>query len=330
MASWALLVGPILGAPTSWFPLYLGPAIVVELLALTTLLKRPVLFGALAGLGVGTAGLWLESLWIGAVYHYPWPMSMWGEALAMAVPVAVMTGVCGALLAMVLTSQPLPRRRSIGIGIVIVTVVAISGAVANGLHITVPKQDTATVTLGDQPSADGKRMVKADVQISPTLVRDNPRWVTILSWQGRMENDRGLLIDRLDKVGPGHYRSTQLVPVWGSWKTLLRIQDGTTLTAVPIYLPADSAIPAAEVPAQASSTKNFVLEVAILQRERNQNSPTWLYNVGSLLVLLFTLTVIAALTWGAGRINATSLAAPQKSDTRTKQPTPHPALPDWR
>lgn len=31
----ALVVGPALGAPINWFPLYLGPAIVVELLALT-------------------------------------------------------------------------------------------------------------------------------------------------------------------------------------------------------------------------------------------------------------------------------------------------------
>ena len=59
-------------------------------------------------------------------------------------------------------------------------------------------------------------MVSADVQLlPPDMVSDHPDWVTILSWQGRMENDRGLVIDRLDKVGPGHYRSTQPVPVWG-------------------------------------------------------------------------------------------------------------------
>ena len=63
----ALLVGPILGAPINWFPLYLGPALVVELVALTPLFKRPIVFGAVAGLGVGTIGIWLESLWIGAV-----------------------------------------------------------------------------------------------------------------------------------------------------------------------------------------------------------------------------------------------------------------------
>src|SRR6202046_200821 len=106
----ALIVGPILGAAINWFPLYLGPAVVVELLAFTPLLRRPILFGAVAGLGVGTIGLWLESLWIGAVYHYPWPMSMWAEGLAMAVPVAVLAGMCAAMLGLVLTGQRLPGR----------------------------------------------------------------------------------------------------------------------------------------------------------------------------------------------------------------------------
>ena len=105
----ALVVGPILGAPISWLPLYLGPAVVVEVLALTPLLKRPIVFGAVCGLGIGTVGSWLESFWIDAVYHCPWPASMWPEALVMAVPVAVFMGVCGALLGLVLTGRPLPR-----------------------------------------------------------------------------------------------------------------------------------------------------------------------------------------------------------------------------
>lgn len=247
---------------------------------------------------------------------------MWGEALAMAVPVAVMMGFCGALLAMVLTGQPLPRR-SIGIGVVVVTVVATGGAVANGLHITVPSQDCATVRLAEEPSADGKRMISADVQLNPpTRISGDPDWVSILSWQGRMENDRGLVIDRLERVGPGHYRSTQPIPVWGDWKTLLRVHGGTTLAAVPIYMPADSAIPAPEVPAQASSTRNFVPETAILQRERNQNSPIWLWNAGSILVLILTLLVIAGLTWGAGRINATELGAKKHNEVPRPEPTP--------
>jgi hypothetical protein len=318
----ALLVGPILGAPINWFPLYLGPALVVELVALTPLIKRPIVFGAVAGLGVGTVGLWLESLWIAAVYHYPWPTSMWGEALAMAVPVAVLTGVCGAMFGMVLTGRHLPGRR-LGVAVVALTVLVIGGAVANGLHITVPSQNTATVTLTDQPSPPGQRMVSADVMISPTtIVSDHPDWLTILAWQGRMQNNRGLMIDKLAKVGPGHYRSTQPIPVWGEWKTLLRVQDGRTMTAVPIWEPADDAIPAPEVPALASSTRPFVLEVTILQRERDQSAPAWLFTAGGIVVLILTLMVISALTWGAGRLN-NSIAEPEPVED--KQPIPRAA-----
>jgi hypothetical protein len=321
----ALIVGPILGAPINWFPLYLGPAVVVELLALTPLFRRPILFGAVAGLGVGTAGLWLESLWIGAVYHYPWPTSLWGEALATATPVAVLAGVCAAMFGMVLTNQRLPGR-AIGITAVALTVLVIGGTVANGLHIRVPSKDTATVKLTDLPSPPGQRMVSADVQINPSdLVSDHPDWLTILSWQGKMQNNRGLQIDRLKKVGSGHYVSTQPIPVWGEWKTLLRVQDGRTLTAVPIWAPADAAIPVPEIPAQAISTRPFVLEVSILQRERDPNVPGWLFTAGGVVVLFFTLTVVTALTWGAGRINARDTAPPQPQEPALDRSPPKAA-----
>ncbi|WP_412033702.1 hypothetical protein [Mycobacterium sherrisii] len=318
----ALLVGPVLGAPINWFPLYLGPALVVEVIALTPLFKRPIVFGVVSGLAVGTVGLWLESLWIGAVYHYPWPVSMWGEALAMAVPVAVLAGTCGALFGMVLTGQRLPRR-SVGISVVVATVLVVGGAVANGLHIVVPQHAKAAITLTKLPSPPGQRMVSADIQLTPAnIVGAQPDWVTVLSWQGRMENQRGLVIDRLEKVGPGHYRTTAPVPVWGSWKTLLRIQDGYTMTGVPIYEPADDAIPAAEVPALSSIDRPFVPEITILQRERDQNTPTWLFTAGGIVVLILSLLVIAGLTWGAGRIN-NALSEPEPVEQ--KQPLPRAA-----
>jgi hypothetical protein len=215
------------------------------------------------------------------------------------------------LFAMVLTGQRLPGR-AFGIAAVALTVVVIGGTVANGLHIHVPKQDTATIKLTDLPSPPGQRMVSADVRISPpNLVGDHPDWLTILSWQGRMQNDRGLEIDWLKKLGPGHYVSTQPIPVWGEWKTLLRVHDGRTLTAVPIWAPADAAIPVPEIPAQAVSTRPFVLEVSILQRERDPNVPAWLFTAGGIVVLIFTLVVIAALTWGAARINSAESAPKQ-------------------
>ena len=245
------MVGPVLGAPINWFALYLGAAIVVELLALTPVFKRPIVFGLVSGLLVSTVGLWLESLWIDAVYHYPWPSSIWPEALMMAVPVTVLTGACGAMLGMVLTDQRLPGR-AIGIGLVALTVVVIGGATANGLRYEVPPNTTATITLTEAPGSPDKRMVTADVRINPPdLISDDPNWVSVLGWQGGLANDRGIFIDHLEKLGPGHYRSTQPMPVWGSWKTLLRVQDGRILTAVPIFLAEDPGIGAPEVPAAA-------------------------------------------------------------------------------
>ena len=238
----ALLVGPVLGAPINWFALYLGAAIVIELLALTPVFKRPIVFGLVSGLLVSTVGLWLESLWIDAVYHYPWPSSMWPEALMMAVPVAILTGACGAMLGMVLTDQRLPTR-AVSIGLVALTVLVIGGVTANGLRYEVPQNATATMTLTEVPGSADKRMVTADVRINPPdLISEDPNWVSVLGWQGGLANERGIFVDHFEKVGPGHYRSTQPMPVYGKWKTLLRVHDGRILTAVPVFLAADPGI----------------------------------------------------------------------------------------
>ncbi|MDP9164651.1 MAG: hypothetical protein M3O32_01045 [Actinomycetota bacterium] len=299
----ALIVGPILGAPINWFALYLGAAVVVELLAFTPLLKKPLLFGFVSGIGVATLGLWLESFWIDAVYRYSWPTSIWPEALAMAIPVAALVGVCGAMVGMVLTNQKLPSR-AIGIGLVTLTVLAIGGATANGLRYEVPQNATASFTMTEAPSVGDQRMATADIRINPpNLISDDPNWVSVLGWQGGLANQRGIFVDHLEKVGPGHYRSTAPMPVSGQWKTLLRVHDGRTMTAVPIYLHGDPGIGAPEVPAQAQMTRPFVSEITILQRERSTDIPQALWLIGCLTVLVCTLVMIAGLTWGAGRLN---------------------------
>jgi hypothetical protein len=310
----ALVVGPILGSPINWFALYLGAAVVVELVALTPVYRRPIVFGAVSGLLVSTVGLWLESFWIDAVYHYPWPSSIWPEALLMAVPVAVLTGACGAMLGMVLTDQRLPAR-AISIGLVALTVLVIGGATANGLRYEVPQNATATMTLTEAPgSAPDKRMVTADVRINPpNLISEDPNWVSVLGWQGGLANQRGIFVDRLERLGPGHYRSTQPMPVYGKWKTLLRVHDGRIFTAIPIFLAGDPGIGAPEIPAQATMTRPFVPEITILQRERNPDTPMVLWTIGGLVVLACTLIMIGGLTWGAGRINRS-----QPTDSKTE------------
>ena len=92
---------------------------------------------------------------------------------------------------------------------------------------------------------------------------DDPSWVQITSWQGD-----GLVVDALERTGEGAYRTTEPVPLHGTWKALLRIHDGRMLTAVPIYLPADEAISAEdEIPAEDGMTRAAIPEIEILQRE---------------------------------------------------------------
>ncbi|WP_109526082.1 MULTISPECIES: hypothetical protein [Nocardia] len=302
-----LVGGPIIDAPRNVFPLYVGAAVVVELLALAApLLRRPLWWGAVSGLGIATVGLWLESRWVEAMFVDPWPTAMWPELLAMAVPVGIAGGVIGALLATVLLGRPLPRppvRRAL----VVAAVLIAAAATTNGLLIEVPDKAEATVTLSDTTPSAGGRMVLADVRLSPgDLVGSDPEWIQILSWQGGIGDDspgRGLVVDQLRRVDDGHYVSTEPVPVHGSWKTVLRVQDGRLQAALPIFMAADPGIGAQEVPASTTFTRPFVSEITVLQRERSFDHPSWLFAAAGLLVLLCSLLLVWALSWGAARIN---------------------------
>ncbi|WP_330234032.1 hypothetical protein OHA40_04065 [Nocardia sp. NBC_00508] len=301
-----LVGGPVIDAPRNVFPLYLGCAVVVELLALLALIRRPIWWGAMCGLAIATVGLWLESLWVRAMFVDPWPIRMWPELLAMAVPTGIAGGIVGALLAMTLRGEALPRppvRR----GLMVAAVVIVAAATANGLLIEVPEQAGATVTLRDAESDSGRRMVLADVRLEPTdLVGSDPEWIQILAWQGGIGGEspgRGLVVDQLQRVGAGHYVSTKPVPAHGTWKTVLRLQDGRVLTALPIFMAADPGIGAEEVPALTSFTRPFIAEITVLQRERSFDHPSWLFAAASLVVLVCSLVLVGALSWGAARIN---------------------------
>ncbi|MFD3429100.1 hypothetical protein ACFWVM_26440 [Nocardia fluminea] len=315
----AVLVGSGFEAPRNVFPLYLGAAIVVELLALVPLIRRPLWWGALTGLGVATVGIWLESLWIERMFVNPWVGGMWPELLAMAVPVGVAGGVIGAMLGTVLRGEALPKP-AVRRGIVVAAVVVAAAATANGLIIRVPENASATVTLTDADPEQGGRMVTADIRLSPAdLIGSDPEWVEILAWQGGTGDDspgHGLVVDKLRRVADDHFVSTRPVPVHGTWKTVLRLQDGRMQSALPIFMPLDPGIGAAEVPAPASFTRPFVEEISVLQRERSFDHPSWLIGLAGLVVLACSLALIGAMAWGAARVNDRYLAAGDVPDQR--------------
>ncbi|MGA9870109.1 MAG: hypothetical protein WBQ44_03025 [Rhodococcus sp. (in: high G+C Gram-positive bacteria)] len=299
----AVVVGPVFGEAHNVFALYLGAAVVVEIIALTPLVDRRLLFGAVAGLGVGTVGVWLESLWIDAVYLFPWTSSMWLDTLWMTVPVGVTVGLCAGLFAQALSGDGIPRP-AVRRGIVLAMLLALGGTVANGLMFEVPTDATASVRLTEAQPIDGFRTVTADVQIDPVdLISDDAEWVSILAWQGGGDTLRGLVVDNLERTGEGTYRSTKPVPVDGTWKTVLRVHDGNLMAAAPIFMAADPAIGAEEVTAEPAFTRDLVSEITLLQRERNFDHPAWLFVAASLVVLVCTLLLVWALAWGTVRIS---------------------------
>ena len=79
-----LLIGPLFGEITPHFPPYVVEALVVEGVALAYLrgepaAERPITFGALAGLAIGTVGLAAEWAWSHVWVVNPWPASLFPE-----------------------------------------------------------------------------------------------------------------------------------------------------------------------------------------------------------------------------------------------------------
>lgn len=77
----------------------------------------------------------------------------------------------------------------------------------------------------------------------------------------------------LRRVGPGVYRTVTPLPISGSWKSLIRIQQGRVRGDVPVYLPADPAIPVAGIAAEARIARAFVSDTTLMQRERKHGIP---------------------------------------------------------
>ena len=297
----SFLVTDLFGEAHHVFPLYLGSAAIIELLALSKLKDKPLAFGAIGGLLIGTLGSVIEKLWNDLVFPFPWPQDIWLESLAMTVPVAVGLGMCGALFALGLNGRlPAPN---VGRVIVVGSILATAAAAANGLYATVPKDATATFTT-TQVGTDAQPEIMTKVSVQPAdLIDDNPTWVQLTAWQGGTDDTKGVVTHRLKRTSENTWESTQPVPVGGNWKTLLRVQDGRMLAGVPIFMPADAPLDVKEVPVEPQFTRDFVPEIEILQREREFDSPAWMWAVANMIVLVCSLAILAGISVAVARVS---------------------------
>jgi hypothetical protein len=109
------------------------------------------------------------------------------------------------------------------------------------------------------------------------------------------------VVDELEPVGDGTYRTSEPIPVHGEWKTLIRLHSGKSLYGLPVYLPEDEAIPAEEVPARPSFEREFVADHTILQREQKAAAPG-LTAIAYGTVLGIALSLLGLLAWGLHRL----------------------------
>jgi hypothetical protein len=318
----SVLIGPVLGRTLLHFPLYLAEAALVELVALRVAPRqRPISFGFWAGALIGTAGLAAEWGWSHLFMPLPWHASLWPNAAIMGFVAAVAGGVVGGMVGRALrhvdAGAPRPQRTPRGVAAAVAAAILVVLAVplTAGTHAY-----RADLTL-DPPLGLPGGNVHVTLRLHPADAAKNANWFNVTAWQGRRQGQGGLVIAPLHEVRPGVYQTDRTVPVFGQWKTLVRLHTGRSLVALPIYMPADPAIPAPMVTPWPQVTRPFAREKRILQREAVGGSQGLQRPAYAILGLL-ALAWVGSLAWGLRRLEG---AEPPGARRPEEGPAPEPA-----
>jgi len=304
-AALAVLIAGGLGRSTPHFPLYLAEAGLVELAALRFDTDRQVAFGLWAGALIGTVGLAAEWGWSHVWMPLPWHAPLWPEAGLLGGGAAVAGGVIGATIGRALMPPDVPRQRA-PLGLPAAAWAVALFVLWFPLPMTAHTGWRAAVSL--RPAGNG--WATASVRVDPPDAAKGANWFDVTAWQGAGGGSGGLVVSPLSPAGRGRYRTTDPFPVSGGWKSLLRLQVGSSLQAVPIYLPADPAIPAPGVPARPRFVRPFEPDKRILQREAVGGSRL-LQRLAYGLVAALAVAWLVAMGWGLRRLDRRLVAAPE-------------------
>ena len=316
----AFLVGPVLGEPTPFFHLYLVPAIAIELVALVIPVRqRPLRFGLAAGAAVGTVGLAAEWAWSHVWMPIPWSLDLLPEGALLGFATAISGAAIGTWAGARMASDKVARTSDLRWAAV-AGAITITAMTAFALYKPVQEGVSATVALSEA-GGGAERMVNAEVRFDPPSATDGAELIGTVSWQGG-----GLELAELEESEPGVFTTSEPVPVYGTWKTLIRLHRGNTMSGMPIYLPEDGAIPAEGVPADPSFTRPFLAEHEILQREQKEGVAGWLTGAAYLIVLSLSLGFLALIAWGLHHLSLTATPDDQ-ADPTASAPDSAPARP---
>jgi hypothetical protein len=311
----ALLVGPVLGEATPHFPLFAAEALIVEAVAIWIAPRaRPLAFGGVSGALIGTVGFAAEYAWSHVWMPIPWPTELIGESILVVPLTGIAAGVVGGFLGACLASPRDPGAvRLPGLAPAAVGLVVVAAVVGYGLRSDDAQGVQANVRL-DEVSGTQARTVDATVRIDPASAASDADWVRGIAWQGG-----GLVNAPLEQTGPGTWRTTEPLPVHGDWKALIRLHKGSSIVGVPVFLPEDPAIPAREVPAKPSFTRDFIPEKEILQREQISDVASSLPAIAYSVVGTITLGLIVLLGWALARLAHGEGEARPEPDARDRR-----------
>jgi hypothetical protein len=288
-----LLVSPLFGHTMLHFPLYLAEALVVEAVALRVGRDKPLTLGLVAGIGIGTIGLAAEWAWSYAWWTIEWPSSMLVEGVVCGLVAAVAGGVTGGFIGRSLSSpelapQPVPRFALPAALVALVAVLVYATPITSGDPVK------ASVTLTDAKPAP-KRQVDVQVKLDPPAAADDAYWFVTTAWQGKEGHSP---VAPMKEVSPGTWRSTEPLPVYGDWKSTLRLHKGFAIQGLAVYFPEDKAIPVKGVPAEPQFTRSFKRDKQLLQREQKPGVSPLLAIGAYLVVLVIFVFLYGSMGWG--------------------------------
>lgn len=289
----------VLGRSVPAMPLFVVEAIGVELVALALAPDRRenmLRFGAVAGLLCGTVGFAAQYAWTQVWAPVPWTPSLLAEGL----PTAALAGLAGGLLGALLGSglrRELPARAvRRKVGMVAAATLVVLGA--NALWLKDPSGLTANVSFAPVASDAGRSAV-VTVRFSDAKLAKDAQMRQVLAWQGGNRVSR-----QLKEIAPGVYRTDGPVPLYGDYKTNVRLQSGRAFVSMPLHLPREPSIPTPGLTRPDRFTGAFISDVKAMQTERRDYVPGWLWTPSALLMLGFCALFVLGISTGLARVAA--------------------------
>jgi hypothetical protein len=305
---------------------------------------------------VGTLGLAAEWWWSGVFMPMPQPFS--GDSMTWLIPIGTVAALGGGLLAtwhvarLEDTASPEPvvhtgstgwRRQGAGLAGIAIFMGLMgffappSGGPAAKGEVTFTDVEYADGTVADECDGQSQCTATVTVKFDKADAVDDNVWFYALAWQGRGPGGKdnagprdpladvpGVVRVEMHSTGtPGEYRSEHPLPLYGNWKTMLRLHRlPTEMSALPLHFPEDPAITSArgrEILVQNGDVVDVKDEKPFLQREQKDDVPDWMYAVGYALVISSWIALILFFGW----CYASAASGPAEVGKKTvKEPAP--------